>query len=401
MRIPEITKDVYYTGVDDLTTHRFEGLWALPWGVSYNSYVVKGERTALIDGVEIKKLEELIRSVDAAGTKPEYLVVNHMEPDHSGAIPGLIDHYPDLKIVGNAKTIDMIKGFYHIESSDRFIVVKEGDTLDLGRGLVLRFYLTPMIHWPETMMTYLESRELLFSGDAFGTFGALNGAVLDTDIADAHTYFAEMYRYYAAIVAKYGRPVQNALAKLSGLKISTICSTHGPVWRGLVSEVIAAYGSLSSGRTEPGVVIAYGSMYGNTGMLADVIARRLHEKGVETVQVYNLTTAEKSRVLADIWCYSGLVLAAPTYNANIFPPVESLLRALEIRELKGRNVALVGSYSWAPASLRLMKSRVEAMGLNIVGEVSMRMSPDDESIAQAEAVADSLASLTLGAPCRD
>ena len=396
MRIPEITKDVYYTGVDDLTTHRFEGLWALPWGVSYNSYVVRGERTALIDGVEIKKLEELIRSVDASGANPDYLVVNHMEPDHSGAIPGLIDHYPDLKIVGNAKTVEMIKGFYHIETSDRFIVVKDGDTLDLGCDLVLRFYITPMIHWPETMVTYLESRELLFSGDAFGTFGALNGAVLDEEIADAHTYFAEMYRYYAAIVAKYGCPVQNALSKLSGLKISTICSTHGPVWRALASDVIAAYNRLSSGDTEPGVVIAYGSMYGNTGMLVDVIARRLHEKGVETVQVYNLSTAEKSRVLADIWRYSGLVLASPTYNANIFPPVESLIRALEVRDLKCRNVALAGSYAWAPASLKLMKGRVEAMGLNIVGEVNMRMSPDDESIKQAEAMSDALAAATIG-----
>lgn len=396
MRIPEITSDVYYTGVDDLLTHRFEGLWALPWGVSYNSYVVHGERTALIDSVEIKKLEELIRSVDDSGVKPDYLIVNHMEPDHSGALPGLIDHFPDIKIVGNAKTVGMISGFYHIDDPARFLVVKDGDTLDLGRGLVLTFYLTPMLHWPETMVTYLGSRELLFSGDAFGTFGALNGAVLDTDLADkGSTYFTEMFRYYAAIVAKYGRPVQNALSKLSGLKISTICSTHGPVWRSLAPKVIEAYNRLSTGVTQPGVVIAYGSMYGNTAMLAQTIARRLHEKGVEAVQVYNLTTAEQSRVLADIWRYSGLVLASPTYNASIFPPVESLLKALEVRELRNRNVGLVGSYAWAPASLNLMRTRVQAMKLDIVGEASMKMSPDDTSMAEAIALADNLAAATV------
>lgn len=395
MNIPKITDNVFYTGVDDLTTHRFEGLWALPWGVSYNSYVVHGDKTALIDGVEIHKQEEHIRSVNHAGKGPDYLIVNHMEPDHSGAIPGLIDHYPDMTIVGNAKTINMIKGFYHIYDDNRFLTVKDGDTLDLGQGLVLKFFLTPMLHWPETMMTYLESRELLFSGDAFGTFGALNGAVEDTQIADASTYIEEMYRYYAAIVAKYGRPVQNALAKLSGLKISRICSTHGPVWHKLVSEVIKAYSNLSSGMTEKGVVIAYGSMYGNTGMMVESIARRLHEKGVDNVQIYNLTSVEPSRVLADIWRYNGLMLASPTYNANIFPPVEALIKALEVRELKNRKVALLGSYAWAPASLRLMQSRVETMDLDIVGTASMQMSPDEQSIKQAMEMADALAEAVL------
>lgn len=395
MNIPEITKDVYYTGVDDLTTHRFEGLWALPWGVSYNSYIVHGDKTALIDGVELKKLEELLRSIDNSDIKPDYLIVNHMEPDHSGSLPGLADHYPELKIVGNAKTIDMIRSFYHIVDDTKFITVKDGDTLDLGKGLVLKFFLTPMVHWPETMMTYLESREVLFSGDAFGTFGALNGAVEDSDIADSHHYFEEMYRYYAAIVAKYGRPVQNAMAKLSSLKISRLCSTHGPVWHKLAPRVIEAYSNLSSGVTQPGVVIAYGSMYGNTGMLVDVIARRLHEQGVETVRTYNLSAVEQSRVLADIWKYNGLILASPTYNNNIFPPVEALIKALEVRELKNRHVGVVGSYAWAPASTRLMKERVEAMGLDLTGTAVMKMSPDSTSKAEAVALADSLAKSVL------
>lgn len=396
MNIPEITKDVFYTGVDDLTTYRFEGLWALPWGVSYNSYIVHGDKTALIDGVELKKLEEFLRSIDSTEVKPDYLIVNHMEPDHSGAIPGLIDHYPDIKIVGNAKTVDMIRGFYHVEDENRFVVVKDGDTLDLGKDLVLKFFLTPMLHWPETMVTYLESREILFSGDAFGTFGALNGAVEDTEIADSYHYFEEMYRYYAAIVAKYGKFVQMALQKLSGLKISRLCSTHGPVWHKLAPKVIDAYSNLSAGNTSKGVVIAYGSMYGNTGMLVDVIARRLHEKGVETVRIYNLTTAEQSRVLADIWKYNGLVLASPTYNNNIFPPVEALIKALEVRELKNHHVGVAGSYAWAPASMRLMKERIENMGLSVVGTAIMKMSPDAKSKEEALLLADNLAAAVLG-----
>ncbi|MCM1318912.1 MAG: FprA family A-type flavoprotein [Muribaculaceae bacterium] len=391
MNIAEITKDVYYSGVDDLTTHRFEGLWALPWGVSYNSYIVHGEKTALIDGVELKKLEELLRTIDSTHVAPDYLIVNHMEPDHSGAIPGLLDHYPQMKIVGNAKTAEMIRGFYHVEDDSRFVIIKDGDTLDLGNDLVLKFFLTPMIHWPETMMTYLESRELLFSGDGFGTFGALNGAVLDVEIADAHHYFEEMYRYYACIVAKYGRFVQTALKKLGGLKISKICSTHGPVWSKLAPQVIEAYTKLAASKTEPGVVIAYGSMYGNTGMLVDTIARKLHEQGVDTVHVYNLTTSEQSRVLADIWRYNGLILASPTYNNNIFPPVESLLKALEVRELKNHQVAVVGSYAWAPASMRLMKERVEAMGLPVVSTMTMKMSPDSTTEQATTELAAALA----------
>ncbi|MCM1005835.1 MAG: FprA family A-type flavoprotein [Prevotella sp.] len=395
MNIPQITKNVYYTGVDDLTTYRFEGLWALPYGVSYNSYIVHAEKTALIDGVEIKKLEELLRSIDGTDLKPDYLIINHMEPDHSGAIPGLIDHYPELKIVGNAKTVDMIRGFYHIQDDQRFIIVKDGDTLNLGNDCVLKFFLTPMLHWPETMMTYLESNEILFSGDAFGTFGALNGAVVDNDIADVNVYFDEMYRYYAAIVAKYGRFVQTALFKLSALKISYIASTHGPVWHDKAEEAVNAYSRLSSSDTKSGVVIAYGSMYGNTAMLVDTIARRLHEKGVVHVHIYNLSTSEQSRVLADIWKYKGLIIASPTYNNNIYPPVESLLKALEVRELKAHTVGIVGSYAWAPAAMRLIKERVEAINLPVVGTVAMKMSPDEESQTQAIALADVMADAIL------
>lgn len=396
MNTPEIIPNVYYTGVDDHTTHLFEGLWQIPWGVSYNSYVVRGEKTALIDGVELHKVEELIRQIDNSAFKPDYLVVNHMEPDHSGAIPALVANYPAIKIIGNNLTVGMIKAFYHIEDPDRFIIVKDGDAIDLGKGMVMKFYLAPMLHWPETMVTYLEGKGLLFSGDAFGTFGALDGAVEDTQLDDRSMYFEEMRRYYAAIVAKYGKPVQNALAKLSGLEITRICPTHGPIWHKYIAEVIKAYDDMSIGRTEPGVVIAYGSMYGNTGCLAETVARRLHEKGVKNVRLYNLSNTEQSRVLADIWRFSGLVLASPTYNANIFPPVESLIKALEVRDLKNRVVGVLGSYAWAPASAKLIASRVEAMGLDLAGSVVMKMSQDAQTRKEAESLADKLAEKVLG-----
>lgn len=394
MNISELLPNVYYSGVDDRTTYRFEGLWELPFGVTYNSYMVRGDKTALIDTVEIHKLEEYFRNLEKIGAKPDYLVVNHMEPDHSGAIPALLDHCPDLKIVGNAQTVKMIKGFYHVMEDERFLTVKDGDKLDLGQGLVLQFFLTPMVHWPETMVTYMESRKLLFSGDAFGTFGALDGAILDTQIANPCMYFEEMHRYYAAIVAKYGAAVQKALAKLGGLKLSYLCSTHGPVWHELAKDVIEAYDSMSSGKTEPGVVIAYGSMYGNTEMLVDTLARALRSEGVKKIQVFNLTHAAQSRVLAQIWRYKGLVLASPTYNANLFPPVESLLKALEVRNLSDRTVGLIGSYTWAAASLRIMEQRTEALGLNVVARANMCMSPDsnteEEIYAMAKAIAANL-----------
>lgn len=395
MKTLEIIPQVYYTGVDDHTTYLFEGLWQIPWGVSYNSYVVRGEKTALIDGVELHKVEGLIRQLSDSSFTPDYLVINHMEPDHSGAIPALVDHFPSLKIVGNNLTVGMIKGFYHIDDSDKFIIVKDGDSIDLGGGKVLRFYLAPMLHWPETMVTYLEGDGLLFSGDAFGTFGALDGAIEDTQVDDIAIYFEEMRRYYAAIVAKYGKPVQNALSKLSGLTINRICPTHGPIWHTRVADVIKAYDDMSAGRTEPGVVIAYGSMYGNTGMLAEAVARRLREKGMRNVKVYNLSVSEQSRILADIWRYSGLVLASPTYNGSIFPPVESLIKALEVRELKNRTVGLLGSYAWAPASVKLMTARMEAMGLDVIGSVMMKMSQDNESCTAAEELADKLAAKLL------
>ena len=288
MAITEILPGIHYVGVNDRTTTRFEGLWSLPSGVSYNSYLVIGEKIALIDTVEEafgSRLFENIREV-IGERKIDYLVVNHMEPDHSSSIAALRLRYPDLRIVGNAKTLQMIGGYYGIGTGT--VEVGEGSTLDLG-GKVLSFHLIPMVHWPETMVTWYADEGVVFSGDAFGTFGALDGGITDSQV-EPERYWDEMRRYYACIVGKYGVPVQKALQKVGGLPIRTICPTHGPVWQREIPRVVDMYDRLSRYEGEPGAVVAYGSMYGNTEQMAERIARELAEAGVRRIRVHNLPT---------------------------------------------------------------------------------------------------------------
>ena len=321
MAITEIRPGIHYVGVNDRTTTRFEGLWPLPIGVSYNSYLVVGEQVALIDTVEESfgsRLFENIREV-IGDRKIDYLVVNHMEPDHSSSIAALRLRYPDLKIVGNAKTLQMIGGYYGIDAGT--LEVKEGDTLDLGAGKLLTFHLIPMVHWPETMVTWYAAEGVIFSGDAFGTFGALDGGITDSEV-EVDRYWDEMRRYYACIVGKYGAPVQKALQKVGGLEIRTICPTHGPVWQERIGEVVALYDRMSRYEGEPGAVIAYGSMYGNTEQMAERIARELAEQGIRQIRVYNLSYADPSVVLRDVFRYDTLIVGSPTYNGELFPPVE-------------------------------------------------------------------------------
>lgn len=385
MNVKEITDGVYYAGVNDRVTALFEGLWPIPEGVSYNSYIVKGEKgTALIDTVRIDEVREFLDNISRIqGGKPiDYLVINHMEPDHSGSIPEVVRAYPGVKIVGNVQTIGMIKGFYHIDDDSRFLEVKDGDTLNLG-GKTLKFYLTPMVHWPETMMTYLEENGTLFSGDAFGTFGALNGAVTDCEM-ETDRYFPEMYRYYADIVGKYGKFVQRALARLSGVDIKWICSTHGPVWHSRIGEVVGLVDRLSRYESEPGVVIVYGSMYGNTAEMAEEVARGLAEAGVTKIIMHDASHSTMSQMIADAYRYEGLVVGSATYSMRLFPPVEEFMNAMETREIKNKVFASFGSFTWAKGIVgSKMDDYVSRMGLDSVGYVVMKQTLDDESRAAA------------------
>ena len=333
MTMSRISDRIRYVGVNDLKKVIFEGLWPLPYGVSYNSYLVIGEKTALIDTAEAGFVGEYMDNIrkELGDRKLYYLVINHMEPDHSSLIAAVKNEYPEITIVTNAKAVPMLKGYYGIE--DGIHVVKEGDSLSLGET-GLKFFMAPMVHWPETMVTYLEAEKTLFSGDAFGSFGAVDEGITDS-VAKLHgnknvtedcfsAFEDEMTRYYSNIVGKYGQTVQAALKKLSGLEIGRICSTHGPVWEKDIHKVIDLYDRLSRYEGEKGVCIVYASMYGNTAKAAKALASELQKRNVPYA-IHDLCTENVSFAYRDAFRYSIIVAGAPTYNNDIFPPVYNFM----------------------------------------------------------------------------
>lgn len=342
----EIANKVYYVGVNDRNKALFEGLWPLPYGVSYNSYLIDDEKVCLIDTVEVDFFVQFIENLrEVLGNRQiDYLVINHMEPDHSGSLALLRKYYPDIQVIGNKKTFDMMAGFYGIK--DNTIEMKNGEELSLGSH-TLQFFMTPMIHWPETMMTLCKGDvSHLFTGDAFGCFGALNGGFIDQEI-DTEWAWLEMVRYYSNIVGKYGIPVQNALKKLAGIHIDYICSTHGPVWHKYVDKVISLYDRMSKYETDPGLVICYGTMYGNTERMAEQIARSASLAGVKDIRLYNVSKTHHSYILQDIFRFRGLIVGAPTYNAGLYHEMDVLLQEVANRDIKHHLIGWFGSYSWA------------------------------------------------------
>ena len=367
----KLSERISYVGVNDTDKVLFEGLWPLPAGVSYNSYIVADEKIALIDTVECGFEEEFLSNIhEAIGERSlDYLVVNHMEPDHSSLISYMLQEYPELQIIANAKTVPMLKG-YHDVPQERIMVISEGDSISLG-NCTLRFYMTPMVHWPETMVTWLEEEGTLFSGDAFGTFGTIDDEVVDVE-GTFEQYREEMMRYYACIVGKYGTPVQTALKKLGGLQIKRICSTHGPVWEKEIGSVISIYDKMSRYEVERGVCIVYASMYGNTAAAADALAMELDQLGVPYA-IHDLAGNNSgelgiSGALRDVFKYDTIVVGAPTYNNGIFPPAETFMKALQARLIKGRRFYAFGSYTWAGASVRLLNEMAAALNFELLGE---------------------------------
>ncbi len=387
----EIVKGVHYVGVNDRTTTRFEGIWPLPYGVSYNSYLVCGaQKNAVIDGVEVSHCFKQIDRIKEIkqNIKIDYLIINHMEPDHSGGVVALCREFPEIKVVGNAKTADMLKGYYGLEKN--VVVVADGDCIDLG-GKTLQFHLTPMIHWPETMMTYLVEDKMLFAGDAFGCFGALNGGIVDTEM-DTSGYYPEMTRYYSNIVAKYGLFVQKALAKFADVPVDYICSTHGPVWHDELKKVIGVYDKLSRGESEDGVVIAYASMYGNTEEMVDVVARQLAVNGIKNIKVHNVSYSDESFILRDIYTYKGLIVMSPTYNGCAFPKIEALLSSLQLRATSGKVFACAGSFTWASAAVKRINAMVEKLKFTHVdGDVEMKQGMSGDVAEKCRVLADRFA----------
>ena len=388
--ITEISTNIHYVGVNDRTKHLFEGLWPLPLGVSYNSYLIVDKSVVLIDTVDHCYTDLFFEKIkNILGERPiDYLVVNHMEPDHSASISDLCHVYPNIKIIGNSKTIGMIEGFYGI--FDKFHEVKDGDRLSLGEKN-LTFYMTPMVHWPETMMTYCEDDKILFSGDAFGCFGTLDGGIIDYQM-NTEKYWDEMFRYYSNIVGKYGAQVQKDLAKLSGIDIQMICSTHGPILKEEIQKVRSIYNKLSLYEGEEGVVIAYGSMYGNTERMAEIIAQELAVQGIKNIVMHNVSRSDMSYVLRDIFKYKGLIIGSPTYTNELFPNIESLISKLESRDMKNRIFGYFGSFSWAGAAVKRLSAFAERIKWDVTGNpVEMKQGITPEKIVQCQELAKAIA----------
>ena len=385
-----VSDSVVWVGASDRRLALFENLFPIPRGVSYNSYLILDEKTALLDTTDASVTRQYLENVSHSlnGKPLDYLIINHMEPDHSGSIRLIKQHYPDIVIVGNKQTFGMIEGYYGVTGEQ--YIVKDEDFLALGHHK-LRFYLTPMVHWPETMMTFDETEGVLFSGDGFGCFGTLDGGFLDTRI-NTDRYWDEMVRYYSNIVGKYGSPVQKALQKLGGLHITTICSTHGPVWTDNISKVIGIYDKLSRYAADEGVVIAYGSMYGHTEQMAEAIAAELSAQGIKNIVMHNVSKSNPSYIIADIFKYRGLIIGSPTYSNQIYPDIESLLSKILIREIKGRYLGYFGSFTWAGAAVKRMAEFAEKSKFEIIADpVEMKQAMKDITYEQCEHLARSMA----------
>ncbi len=377
----QMTDDIYWVGVNDKETDLFESLWPLPEGVSYNSYLIKDEKIALIDTVKINYNDSFLEKIKGliGERKVDYLIINHMEPDHSGSIKSLREAYPDLKIVGNAKTMNFLAGFYNIKEGTK--IIEDGDQLDLGKHQ-LSFYLTPMIHWPETMMTFDEYDQILFSGDAFGGFGSLDGVLFDDEL-NINFYATEIRRYFSNIVAKYSPLVSKAIQRLSDLDIKMIAATHGPVWREDPNYIIEEYRKWSNYETDEGVVVVYGSMYGNTKIMAEAVARSLSENGIENIKLFDVSRKHVSDIINEIWQYKGVVLGSCIYNLEIFPPMETLINDLENRNLKKRVLGIFGSYSWSGGAVSRLQNFAKQVNCQLVEPVvEVQYSPDANMLDQ-------------------
>lgn len=351
-----INDHLHYIGVNDRETQLFEAMWPLPDGVAYNSYLMTGEKNILLDlvkintvGVFTEKLQEVL------GDKPlDYIVVHHAEPDHSSGILSILDLYPDAKIVCNKKTVDFLENYYNIK--DNLIIVEDGETLELGNRK-LTFYMTPMVHWPESMVSFEEETGTLFSQDIFGGFGTLDGGIFDDELRFDEYYLDETRRYFINIVGKYAKQALRSLTKLSEtLEIKTICPVHGPVWRKDPKKILDLYVSLAKQEVQDGVVIIYGSMYGNTEKMAEAVARGVVNGGIKDVRVRDVTKTPFSYLLADAWKYKGIILGSCSYNNDLFPPMKFITEEFKSQKMKNNIWGIFGSYSWSGGAMKNLRA---------------------------------------------
>ena len=378
----KISDSVVFIGVNDKTIDLFESQYKVPKGVSYNSYVILDEKVAVMDTVDKRATDPWLENLDKAldGRSVDYLVISHLEPDHASNIQRLAEKYPEMKLVGNAKIFSMLPQFFDFDFSERKVVVKEGDTLSLGSH-TLQFFMAPMVHWPEVMVEYEQSEKILFSADGFGKFGALDEEEDWTD---------EARRYFINIVGKYGTQVQNLLKKAATLDIQTICPLHGPVLKENLGYYIEKYLTWSSYEPEEeGVVIAYASIHGNTAKAAEKMAEILKEKGAKAVCCFDLARDDMAEAVADAFRYGKIILAAASYDAGVFPPMEDFLHRLVHKNLQKRTFGLIENGSWAPCAAKGMKGILEGMKEVNVCEnvVSIKSTMKDTDVAKMEELA--------------
>jgi len=375
----EIKDGIYWVGVNDRKNDLFESYWPIPDGISYNSYLVKDEKTALIDGVKEGFTEEFLRKTEPLTDLEEvdYVVINHMEPDHTGVFPSLRRINPEITFVGTEKTRDLLGSFYGI--TDGIKVVESDDSLDLG-SKTLEFVETPFVHWPETMMTYNREAGILFSGDGFGTYGALSGGIFDEEL-DLEKYSEEAVRYLSNIVGAYSATLQAALTKLKSLDIDVIAPTHGPVWRDDPQRIIGLYDKFSSGEANPGITIVHGSMYGFTEKVTEEVARGGRSTGLKDLEVLDSSRVHPSYLVSEAWKRRGLIIGSPTYESRAFPPVSNFLGLVEKKKLKDRVAGIYGSYGWGGGSAKEIKDTAETLNWNLISSpVEFNGDPSEDQL---------------------
>jgi len=396
--IKNITENLLWVGANDRRLAMFEGVYSVPNGVSYNAYLLLDEKTVLFDTVDKAVRERFIENLTEGlkGRTLDYIVLHHVEPDHTAVVEAVISRYPSVTLVLNSKSAQLVSQFFNIDPDVKTMIVKEGDTLCTGSHN-LRFFMAPMVHWPEVMVTYDEKSCTLFSADAFGSFGALNGAIFADEVDFNRDYFNEARRYYTNIVGKYGPQVQSLLNKASALDIAMICPLHGFVWRQNLQDIVTPYTLWS--RYEPeeqGVMIAYASVYGNTENAAEILSSRLRDLGIKTV-MFDVSVTPASEIISAAFRWSHLVLASTTYNAGIFVTMEALIYDLVAHNIQNRTVALIENGSWAATSNKLMRDKLaQCKNITFIQEVSIKSSIKQSKLEEINAMAKTLANTFAG-----
>ncbi|MDD3367199.1 MAG: FprA family A-type flavoprotein [Sphaerochaetaceae bacterium] len=390
----QIASNVFWVGGNDNRIERFENMFPLPHGVAYNAYIILDEKTVLLDTVDQAIREQFLENVAHVlnGRPLDYLVINHMEPDHCGNIEAIVKMYPQVTIIGNKKTFEFFNQYYTLDISKQTLVVKEGDTLSLGQH-TLKFHMAPMVHWPEVMFTLEVTKGILFSADVFGSFGIHPGTLFADEVDYDRVFLDETRRYYANIVGRYGTQVKNALSRLPLDTVKLLCPLHGPIWRKDIDYIVQKHLLWSSYEAEKqGVVLVYASMYGNTENAVFALANKLAERGVTDMRIYDVSRTDGSYIIADLWKYSHFVLASPTYNMHVYLPIEALLRELAVLNFQKRSATLMGNHTWSSAAIKLMTGLLGTMkDIRLIGEpLDIRSSLKAEQEGMLDELADAI-----------